>query len=699
LPGAEFFGFLADSNGYCIFSATLLGGPLSTASAPPAVEIETLAVNTIRVLSAEAVQQANSGHPGMPMGCAPMAYALWRRHLRFNPANPAWADRDRFVLSAGHGSMLLYSLLHLTGFDLSLDDIRDFRQWGSATPGHPEYGHTPGVETTTGPLGQGIGNAVGMALAEARLAAEFNRGEHQVVDHYTYVIAGDGDMMEGVQAESVSLAGHLALGKLIVLYDDNNITIDGRTDLSFSEDVRARFAACGWATDLVEDGTDVDAIDQALSAAKAATDKPSLIAVRTHIGHGSPNRANTSKAHGEPLGDDELALTKASLGWSSEERFYIPDAVREHFGEAGATGAAVETAWQERLARYAAEYPELAAELERRVGGTLPAAWAAALPEFVETDGPIATRAASGKVLNALAANVPELIGGSADLAGSNKTRIDSDDDFGPSNRDGRNLHFGIREHAMGAVMNGMALHGAVRPYGGTFLIFSDYMRPAIRLAALMGVPTIYVFTHDSIAVGEDGPTHQPIEQIVSLRAIPGLTVIRPADANETREAWAVAMQEAGPVALALTRQKLPVLGDDAAALSHGAYVFREADGDGDPDVILIATGSEVHVADAAATALGVDGIRARVVSMPSWELFERQEDSYRELVLPAAVTARVSVEAGATLGWSRYVGAGGESIGIDRFGASAPGSENLRQFGFTPENVAAAARRVCGRD
>jgi len=634
---------------------------VSTASAPPAVDIETLAVNTIRILSAEAVQQANSGHPGMPMGCAPMAYTLWRRHLRFNPANPDWANRDRFVLSAGHGSALLYSLLHLTGYDLSLDDIRDFRQWGSATPGHPEYGHTPGVETTTGPLGQGFGNAVGMALAETRLAAEFNRDGHAPVNHYTYAIAGDGDLMEGVQAEAASLAGHLGLGKLIVLYDDNSITIDGSTALAFSEDVRARFDAYGWDTSLVEDGTDVEAIDGAISAAKAASDKPSLIAIRTRIGHGSPNRENTSKAHGEPLGDEELALTKQRLGWTADERFHIPSAALAHFREALDEGSRAEGEWQAQWDEYAAEHPELAAEFQRRTAGDLPTAWDDDLPQFAVADGPLATRGASGKVLNAI-------------------------------------LHFGIREHAMGAIMNGMALHSGLRPYGATFLIFSDYMRPAIRLAALMQVPSIYVFTHDSIAVGEDGPTHQPIEQIASLRAIPELTVIRPSDANETREAWAVAMCEPGPVALMLTRQKVPVLGGDAAALRRGAYVLQEAAGDGVIDVILIATGSEVHVAAAAADVLGAEGVRARVVSMPSWELFDRQDQAYRDQVLPPAVTARVSVEAGVTFGWHRHVGDAGTSIGIDRFGASAPGSENLRQFGFTAENVVATALAVCRR-
>ncbi len=671
---------------------------MSTASAPPSVDIETQAINTIRVLSAEAVQQANSGHPGMPMGCAPMAYALWRHHLRFNPRNPDWVDRDRFVLSAGHGSMLLYSLLHLTGFDLSMDDLRDFRQWDSATPGHPEYGHTAGVETTTGPLGQGLGNAVGMALAEVRLAAEFNRDGHAVVDHHTYVIAGDGDLMEGVQAEAVSLAGHLALGKLVVLYDDNKITIDGQTDLAFSEDVRARFAACGWDTALVEDGTDVGALDEAINAAKSVADKPSLIAIRTHIGHGSPNRANTSKAHGEPLGDEELALTKERLGWSAEP-FDVPEAVLEHFREATGKGAAVESDWDSRWAAYSAAFPDLAAEFARRMAGDFPDGWRDDLPTFVAEDGPMATRAASGKVLNAVADRCPELIGGSADLAGSNKTRVETSGDFGPSSRDQRNLHFGIREHAMGAIMNGMALHRGLRPYGGTFLIFSDYMRPSIRLAALMELPAIYVFTHDSVAVGEDGPTHQPIEQIASLRAIPGMTVLRPADANETSAAWAVAMAQKGPVALALTRQKIPVLDANAAGVARGAYVFRDPAGDGELDAILIATGSEVHIAADAAGTLESEVLRVRVVSMPSWELFEQQSAEYRESVLPTSVGTRVSVEAGSTFGWSRYVGLNGASIGIDRFGASAPGGENLQRFGFSADNVATTVRGVCQSD
>ena len=560
--------------------------------------VDTLAVNTIRMLAADAVQRAKSGHPGMPMGAAAMAYVLWTRHMKHNPRNPDWPNRDRFVLSAGHASMLLYSLLHLTGYDLSMEELKRFRQWGSAIPGHPEYGVTPGVETTTGPLGQGFANAVGMALAEARLAAEFNRGDHRPVDHHTFVIASDGDMMEGVQAEAASFAGHLGLGKLVVLYDDNKITIEGETALAFSEDVPARHRAYGWHTQTVSDGNDLDAIDAAIHAAKAVDDKPSLIAIETRIGYGSPNRENTAKAHGEPLGEDELALTKSQLGWPAEPPFYVPDDVATHFRRAVSDGNSLEASWQAGMERYADAHPQLAAELDRRTRRDLPLDWGRGLPGFEPNDGPIATRAASGKVLNALAATVPEMIGGSADLAGSNKTLLDGHDDLGPGAFEGRNLRFGVREHAMGAMMNGMALHRGLRPYGGTFLIFSDYMRPAIRLAALMRLPTIYVYTHDSIGLGEDGPTHQPIEQLASLRAIPGLVVLRPGDANETREAWAAAIEEEGPVAVALTRQKLPVLETDADAsnVRRGAYIFADANVDGEPEIILIASGSELQL-------------------------------------------------------------------------------------------------------
>jgi len=650
--------------------------------------IDSLAVNAIRVLSAEAVQQANSGHPGMPMGAAPMAYVLWRRHLRFNPANPQWSDRDRFVLSAGHGSMLQYALLHLSGYELSMEDIRQFRQWGSQTPGHPEYGHTAGVETTTGPLGQGFGNGVGMALAEARLAAEFNRGDAQPIDHYTYVIASDGDLMEGVQAEAASLAGHLGLGKLVVLYDDNRITIDGATDLAYSEDVAARFQAYGWHTDAVEDGTDLDAIDLAIERAKV-DGRPSLISIRTRIGHGSPNKADSSSAHGAPLGAEELELTREALGWDAPA-FEVPDEVREHMN-ATVAGEQFEAEWRLRMAAYAAAEPERSAELERRLAGELPEGWDAALPEF-EVGAQIATRAASGAVLNACAAALPELIGGSADLAGSNKTMIADGGNFSAGDRSGRNLHFGIREHAMGAILNGMALHRGLRPYGGTFLIFSDYMRPSIRLAALMQLPVIYVFTHDSIAVGEDGPTHQPIEQVPSLRLIPGLTVLRPADANETREAWRLALREPGPVALVLTRQKLPVMAatDRADGTERGAYVL--ADCEGEPEIILIGTGSEVRLVAAAADSLAQEGVRVRAVSMPSQEVFDRQSEDYRAAVLPPGVARRLAVEAAVTAGWCRYATA---AVGIDRFGASAPGDVNMERFGFTVDNVIVRAREL----
>ncbi|HJO04381.1 MAG TPA: transketolase [Acidobacteriota bacterium] len=667
----------------------------TTEPAPTVGAVDTLAVNTIRMLAAEAVQRANSGHPGMPMGAAPMAYVLWTRHLRHNPRNPDWPNRDRFVLSAGHASMLLYALLHLTGYELSIEELKRFRQWGSATPGHPEYGDTPGVETTTGPLGQGFANAVGMALAEARLAAEFNRDTHRPVDHHTFVIASDGDMMEGVQAEAASLAGHLGLGKLVVLYDDNKITIEGSTALAFSEDVPARYAACGWHTQTVADGNDLDAIDVAIQDAKAETDRPSLIAVETRIGFGSPNRENTSKAHGEPLGEDELALTKRQLGWPAEPPFYVADDVAAHFRQAVAEGESQEVAWRGDMEQYAEAHPQLAAELDRRTRGELPPDWDARLPSFESSDGPMATRAASGKVLNALAGALPELIGGSADLAGSNKTLLDGHDDFGRGAFEGRNLRFGVREHAMGAMMNGMALHRGLRPYGGTFLIFCDYMRPAVRLAALMKQPTIYVYTHDSVGVGEDGPTHQPIEQLASLRAIPGLVVLRPGDANETREAWAAAIEEQGPVAIALTRQKLPVLETDAEprAARRGAYVLADAGSDSDPEIILIASGSELQLAVAAYDRLCGDGIAARVVSMPSWELFERQESEYRDAVLPPGVRNRLVVEAGATFGWRRYAGDRGRVIGIDRFGASAPSPVNMKEFGFTADNVEAIAR------
>ena len=673
---------------------------MSSEATQVAQDLETLCINTIRMLAADAVQKANSGHPGMPMGAAPMAYVLWTRFLRFNPRNPGWPDRDRFVLSAGHGSMLLYSMLHLTGHDLPIEQLRQFRQWGSETPGHPEYGDTPGVETTTGPLGQGLANAVGMALAEARLSAEFNRAGNEIVGHHTYVIASDGDFMEGVQSEASSLAGHLGLGKLIVLYDDNNITIDGSTDLAFSEDVNARYEAYGWHTQRVGDGNDLNRIDAALRAALEDADRPSLISVRTHIGFGSPNRQDTASAHGEPLGEEEVKLTKENLGWPADAQFLIPDEVRAHFLEAVERGEALENEWQQRLDAYRDAHPDLAAEWQRRLEGNLPPDWDAELPTF-GPDEVIATRTASSKVLNALAERLPELIGGSADLASSNKTVIASSGDFARGAYENRNLRFGIREHGMGGILNGIARHRGLTPYGGTFLIFSDYMRPSVRLAALMGVQVIYVYTHDSVALGEDGPTHQPIEHLPSLRAIPNLAVVRPADAKEVREAWRVALERrSGPTALVLTRQKLPVLDREAMGLAgagelrRGGYVLADARS-GEPEILLLATGSEVHVALEAWQRLVADGVAARIVNLACWELFEAQDQAYRDKVLPPSVTKRVSVEAAASFGWRRWVGPAGSTIAIDRFGASAPGAVNMKKFGFTADNVERTAREL----
>ncbi|MFW6198622.1 MAG: transketolase [Acidobacteriota bacterium] len=665
-------------------------------------QLDALCIDTIRMLAVDAVQRAESGHPGMPMGTAAMAYVLWMRHLRFHPDRPDWPDRDRFVLSAGHGSMLLYALLHLTGYDLPMEEIRDFRQWGSATPGHPEVGDTPGVETTTGPLGQGFGNAVGMAIAEARLAAEFNRGEHRPVDHHTYVIASDGDIMEGVQSEAASLAGHLGLGKLVVLYDDNRITIDGATDLAFSEDVPARYRAYGWHTASVADGNDLEAVDAAIREAREVEDRPSLIAVRTHIGFGSPGKQDTAAAHGAPLGEEEVARTKENLGWPLEPAFLVPDGVREHMARGADRGREAEAAWRRRLEAWRAENPELAAEWDRRLAGELTPGWDGQLPRWSPDDGPVATRVASGDVLNALAGPLPELFGGSADLSPSNKTVIDGSGDFGRDHREGRNLRFGVREHAMGAITNGIVLHRGLRPYCGTFLIFSDYMRPSIRLAALMELPGIYVFTHDSIALGEDGPTHQPIEQLPSLRAIPKLLVLRPADANETREAWRVALQQRDrPAALLLTRQKLPVLprtaddGKVAEGVARGGYVLADAEGAGDPEIILIASGSEVAPAFEAWRRLVDDGVAARVVSLPCQELFREQGAEYREAVLPSRVVRRLGVEAARGLGWHRWVGDRGDVIEIDRFGASAPGAVNMEKLGFDATNVEKRARAL----
>lgn len=665
--------------------------------------LDELCVNTIRILSAECVEKAKSGHPGMPMGASGMAYVLWTRFLRHNPSNPEWFNRDRFVLSAGHGSMLLYSLLHLTGYDLSLDDLKNFRQWQSKTPGHPEYGLTPGVETTTGPLGQGLANGVGMAMAECYLAARFNRPAFEILNHFTYGIVSDGDLMEGVSHEAASLAGHLKLGKLIYLYDDNHISIEGSTDLTFTEDRLSRFKAYDWHTEYVEDGNDLDAIESAIIRAQEETERPSLIAVRTHIGFGSPNKQDTAAAHGSPLGEEELVLTKRNLGWPEEPAFYIPEKARDNFRQAVSNGRAMEQEWRSLFENYKQAYPEMAAVWDKLVEGELLEGWERSIPSFPADEKGMATRTASGKVLNDMAPFLLNLIGGSADLAPSNMTRLKESDDFQAGNYVGRNIRFGVREHVMGSILNGMSLHGGLVPYGGTFLIFSDYMRPPIRLAALMGLQVIYVFTHDSIGLGEDGPTHQPIEQLAALRAIPNLTVIRPCDANETAEAWRMALKRKdGPVALALTRQNVPTLDREiyapAESLSHGAYVLKEA-GDSGPEAILIASGSEVTIALEAAEKLEEDGVKTRVVSMPSWELFEQQSADYRERVFPDGVKARVAIEAGISQGWHRYVGQAGEVVGIDHFGASAPFNVLYEQFGLTPDCVVEAAKRILNRE
>ena len=677
-----------------------------------AAELDQLCINTVRFLSVDAVQKANSGHPGMPLGAAPMAYVLWTRLLKHNPRNPDWFDRDRFVLSAGHGSMLLYSLLHLTGYDLSLDDIKHFRQWGSKAPGHPERGHTPGVEVTTGPLGQGFANAVGMAIAEAQLASRYNRPGFEVIDHATYAIVSDGDLMEGVAAEAASLAGHLRLGKLTCLYDNNYVSLAAGTDITLSEDRAGRFDAYGWHTVSVDDGNDLAAIDAALQAARAETTRPSLILVRTHIGYGSPNKQDSFEAHGSPLGVDEVRLTKQNLGWPTEPPFLIPEPALVHFREALARGARAEAAWNDRMAAYEQAFPDLAHELRRSLRGELPPDWDADIPVFPADVKGIATRVASGKVMNALARRLPALTGGSADLDPSTYTALKGFGDFNPpvDNDDdtqgsagggwsygGRNLHFGVREHAMGAIVNGLAAHGATIPYGSTFLIFSDYMRPPIRLAALMGLHVVHVFTHDSIALGEDGPTHQPVEQLAALRAIPNLTVIRPGDANETAVAWRVALETRDrPVALVLTRQALPTLDRSryapADGLRRGGYVLADAP-DGRPELVLMASGSEVGLIVSASERLHAQGVAVRCVSMPSWELFDDRPQADRDAVLPPSVKARLAVEAGAAQGWHRYVGDAGDVLSVDRFGASAPGNEILQQYGLTVDNVCARAQ------
>ncbi len=652
-------------------------------------KIDEICINTIRTLSMDAVQKANSGHPGAPMGLAPAAYILWTRVMKHNPKNPGWLDRDRFVLSGGHASMLLYSLLHLSGYGVTLDDIKNFRQWGSKTPGHPEFGHTPGVETTTGPLGQGFANAVGMAMAERHLAARFNREGYEIVDHFTYMMCGDGDMMEGMSSEAASLAGHLGLARLICIYDDNKISIEGSTNITFTEDVALRFKAYNWHILKVDNGNDMDAIFNALQKAKTETERPSLIVLRTHIAFGSPNKQDTADAHGAPLGEEEVRLTKKVLGVPEEPSFFIPEQALNRCRECIDAGNEAEADWQEKYQAYNKEYPDLAKQWVDAMSGFLTAGWDASIPEFSTSDGPIATRAASGMVLNAIAAKLPTLIGGSADLAPSNKTYMDASHEFQKDAYDGRNIRFGVREHAMGGIISGMFLHNGLRPYGGTFLVFADYLRPAIRVASLMKLPVIYVFTHDSIAVGEDGPTHQPVEQIASLRAIPGLAVIRPADASETAQAWRHAVKNtSGPLALILSRQKLPVLNRDHTenGLTDGAYIL--ADCESKPDIILIATGSEVHIAIEAQKRLALENISARVVSMPSWELFEQTPQEYKDRVLLPDVTVRLAIEAGSPMGWEHYVGNSSAIIGIKDFGASAPGETVMKKFGFTPENI-----------
>ncbi len=679
--------------------------------------IDDLCINTIRTLSIDAVQKANSGHPGMPLGAAPMAYVLWTRHLRHSPTNPKWPDRDRFVLSAGHASMLIYSMLFLTGYDLSMDDIKQFRQWGSRTPGHPEHGVVPGVEVTTGPLGQGVGNAVGLAIAERWLAATFNRADHEVVNHYTYVMASDGDMMEGIAAEAASIAGQFGLGRLIVLYDANQITLSASADVTFREDVGARFEAYGWHVQHI-DGMDIAAVDEAITKAKAVADRPSLIVARTHIGYGSPHKHDSFQAHGEPLGVEEVRLTKRALGWPEDKSFYIPDEALTEFRSAVEKGRGLESKWHRRVDDLHAADPQLADKLRQVLAGELPKGWDAALPRFTPADGAMATRDAGQKTIVALAEAIPNLIGGSGDLDPSTRTALKGQGDFenpnftapadapptqgmvgGPLGYGGRNIHFGIREHAMAGIATGMALHGGIVPFAATFFTFSDYMRPSIRLAALSKAHVIYVWTHDSIGLGEDGPTHQPVEQLASLRAMPDLTLLRPADANETVEAWKIAVTHTeGPVGLVLTRQKLPTLDrsklGSAAGTAKGAYVLADSPA-GPPKLILIATGSEVSIALEAHNQLTREGVASRVVSMPCWDLFQAQPQSYKDTVLPPGVKARVSVEAGSTLGWERYVGLDGAVIGLNRFGASAPGEIVMRELGFTPEHIVKVAKSI----
>lgn len=661
-------------------------------------ELENLSINTIRLLSVDAVQKANSGHPGMPMGAAAMAYTLWTKYLNFDPKDPDWPNRDRFILSAGHGSMLLYSLLYLTGYDLSLDDLKNFRQLDSKTPGHPEYHLTKGVETTTGPLGQGFANGVGFAIAQKYLAARYNKPGFELFDYNIYAICSDGDLMEGISSEAASLAGHLKLGNLIYLYDDNHISIEGSTEITFTEDTAKRFEAFGWHVQTVEDGNDVEKISTAIKNAKNEKDKPSIIKVRTHIAFGSPNKVDTPGAHGSPLGPDEVKATKINLGWDPEKFFYVPDEVLKFYNEVGGKGKIKRDEWNKLFAEYKKKYPELADEYNYFCNDKFPEGWTGSLPVFDPKDGAVATRSASGKTINAIAKYFPTMIGGSADLEPSNDTFIKGEESFQPGSYSGRNLHFGVREHSMGAELNGIALTKPMIAYGATFLIFSEYMRAPIRLAAIMGIRPIFIFTHDSIGLGEDGTTHQPVEQLISLRSIPNLIVIRPADANETAQAWRVALEhKRGPVTLILSRQKLPVLDQSKYAcaenLEKGAYVLSDCEGK--PDLIFIATGSEVQLALAAQEELIKEKINTRVVSMPSWELFEKQSDEYKEKVLPKNVKKRISIEAGSALGWHKYVTDEGISIGIDEFGKSAPIDDLMKEFGFTVENVIKKAKSL----
>lgn len=662
------------------------------------INIDEMVINTIRILSAEAIQKAKSGHPGLPMGAAPMAYALWSKHMKHNPTDPEWVDRDRFILSAGHGSMLLYSLLHLFNYDVSIDDLKSFRQFGSKTPGHPEYGHTPGVETTTGPLGQGFANGVGMAIAEAYLAAKFNRPGYEIVNHHTYVLSGDGCMMEGISSEAASLAGTLKLGKLIVLYDSNAITIEGSTEVAFTENVSKRFEAYGWHVIMVEDGNDIDAISKAIDAAKKETDKPSLIEIKTEIGFGCPEKQGKASAHGEPLGEENIRATKENLGWDYSDEFHVPDEVREKMNNVGKKLTQNQEQWNKLWEAYSKEYPELASEWMKWHEDGIDQSVLEKSDFWKFDEKAVATRAASGDIINILSKIAPNLIGGSADLAPSNKTEMKGRGDFSACDRTGSNMRFGVREHAMAAIANGMALHGGLKPYVGTFFVFSDYMKHSMRLSALMGLPVVYVLTHDSIGVGEDGPTHEPIEHLAALRSIPGFVVFRPADQVETAAGWYWAMQSTnGPTALILTRQNLPYIKETSREALKGAYILVDSDKD-EPDMILMASGSELQLVYSAADILKEKGIDVRVVSMPSWELFEKQSDEYKEKVLPCNVRKRIAVEAGSSFGWHKYTGLDGDIISIDTFGASGPAEVLFKEFGFTVENVVKRAEKLMKR-